>query len=131
MGFERFTKTGRSFMPKVSIWSRGQIGFSVGAVSRYKVDQYDYVVFLYDADSKKVGFEFTNDEKEAGAAKLNKRNTGVIVGAKSFLDYYGIDYKETRQYTLEHDKENNLYVINLQEGDSTETDTGTKTETVE
>ncbi len=131
MAFERFTKTGRSFMPKVSIWSRGQIGFSVGAVNRYKVDQYNYVVFLYDADNKKVAFEFTNDEKEAGAAKLNKRNTGVIVGAKSFLDYYGVDYKETRQYVLEHDEENNLYVIDLQEGDSSETDVNAETEIAE
>ncbi len=131
MAFERFTKTGRSFMPKVSIWSRGQIGFSVGAVNRYKVDQYNYVVFLYDADNKKVAFEFTNDEKEAGAAKLNKRNTGVIVGAKSFLDYYGVDYKETRQYVLEHDEESNLYVIDLQEGDSSETDVNAETEIAE
>ena len=115
MAFERFTKTGRTFVPKVSIWSRGQIGFSVGAVNRYKIDKYNYVVFLYDADSNKIGFEFTNNEKEPGAARLNHRKTGITVGAKSFLDYYAIDYKETRQYVLEHDEENNLYVIDLKE----------------
>jgi len=115
VAFERFTKTGRAFVPKVSIWSRGQIGFSVGAVNRYKIDKYKYVVFLYDADNKRVGFEFTNDEKAAGIARLNHRKTGITVGAKSFLDYYAIDYKETRQYALERDRESSLYVIDLKE----------------
>jgi len=120
MAFERFTKTGRSFVPKVSIWSRGQIGFSVGAVNRFKLEEYDYVVFMFDQDEKKIGFLFTTDENEEGAVKLNKRDTGVIVGAKSFLDYYDIDYSGTAQYTMRHDRENNLYVISLDENEKTE-----------
>lgn len=120
MGFERFTKTGRSYVPKISIWSRGQVGFSVGAVNRFKLEEFDYVVFLFDLDNKKIGFLFTNDEKEEGAIKLNKRNTGIMVGAKSFLDYYDIDYSETKQYTLKFDKENEFYTINLDENDKGE-----------
>ncbi len=120
MGFERFTKTGRSYVPKISIWSRGQVGFSVGAVNRFKLEEFDYVVFLFDPDNKKIGFLFTNDEKEEGAIKLNKRNTGIMVGAKSFLDYYDIDYSETKQYTLKFDKENEFYTINLDENDKGE-----------
>lgn len=115
MGFVRFTKTGRSYVPNVSIWSRGQIGFSVGAVNRFRLDQYDYVVFLFDPEEKKIGFLFTTDEKEEGAIKLNKRSTGIMAGAKSFLDFHDIDYSETAQYTLSHDKENNLLIISLGE----------------
>lgn len=117
MGFEKFTLTRRSHLPKVSIWSRGQIGFSTGAVNRFNLGKYTYVVFLYDKDNKKVGFQFTTNEKEEGAAKLNQRKTGAIVGAKSFLDYYQIDYSVTKQYTLEFDEENKFYVIDLQEGE--------------
>ncbi len=107
-------------MPKVSIWSRGQIGFSVGAINRFKLDEYDYVVFMFDPDERKIGFLFTSDENEEGVVKLNKRDTGIIVGAKSFLDYYNIKYEETTQYTLKHDKVTELYVINLNEADGEE-----------
>lgn len=105
-------------MPKVSIWSRGQMGFSVGAVNKFKLDQYDYVVFLFDPEERKIGFFFTADENEDGAVKLNKRDTGVMVGAKSFLDYYDIDYSKTTQYTMKHDKEQNLYIISLDENET-------------
>ncbi len=120
MAFERFTKIGKSFVPRVSIWSRGQVGFSVGAINRYKLEQFDYVVFMYDPDERKIGFMFTSDGNEAGAVKLNKRETGITVGAKSFLDYYDIGYSETAQYTMKHDKEHDLYVISLDENEKPE-----------
>lgn len=116
MGFERFTQTGRSFAPKVSIWSRGQIGFNNGAVTRFGLEKFDYAVFMFDKDEQKIGLLFTTDKTESGAVKLNKRVAGISVGAKSFLDYCGIDYSTTKQYELSHDKENNLYVISLTEG---------------
>ena len=116
MAFERFTQTGRSFAPKVSIWSRGQIGFNNGAVTRYDLGKFDYVIFMFDKDEQKVGLLFTTDKAEPGAVKLNKRTAGISVGAKSFLDYCGIDYSTTKQYELSHDKENDLYVISLADG---------------
>ena len=120
MGFERFTQTGRSFVTKMSIWTKGQIGFSTGSVARYNLTDFEYVVFLYDKEAKKVGLVFTNDAKENGAVKLNKRKTGVMVGAKAFLDYYGIDYKETRQYEMQHDETNELYFADLNEAEKSD-----------
>jgi len=119
MGFVRFTQTGRSFAPKVSIWSRGQIGFNNGAVTRFELDKFDYVVFMFDKEEQKIGLLFTTNKAEDGAVKLNKRTAGISVGAKSFLDYCGIDYSTTKQYELTHDKdagEAGLYIINLADG---------------
>lgn len=113
MAFEKFTLVGKSFAPRVSIWSRGQIGFNNGAATRFKLDQFDYVVFLFDRDQNKIGLHFTNDGSEEGTVKLNKRSTGISAGAKSFLDYYNVDYAETAQYDFEHDQEAGLFVINL------------------
>lgn len=113
MAFERFTLTGRSFAPKVSIWSRGQIGFNNGAVNRFKLDRFDYVVFHFDKDEQKIGLQFTTDKDEEGAVKLNKRAAGISVGAKSLLDYYGVDYAVTTQYDIGHDKEADMYIIDL------------------
>ena len=115
MGFERFDQIGRSFAPKVSIWSRGQIGFNNGAVTRFELDKFDYVVFMFDKEEQKIGLLFTANKDEKGAVKLNKRTVGISVGAKSFLDYYGIDYSTTEQYEINYDKENSLHVINLKE----------------
>jgi hypothetical protein len=114
--FVKFTQTGRSFAPKVSIWSRGQIGFNNGAVTRFDLNKFDYVVFWFDKEEQKIGLFFTTDKTEPGAVKMNKRVAGISVGAKSFLDYCGIDYSTTKQYELSHDKQDNLYVIDLADG---------------
>lgn len=123
MAFERFIKTGRSSLPKVSIWSRGQIGFSLGAINKYDLDKFSHVVLLYDKEDEKVGFMFTNNEHEEGAVKLSVRKTGATVGAKPFLDYYEIDFSETRRYDMKYHKEQNLYVIDLKEQDSSDKQT--------
>lgn len=113
MSFEKFTKTGRGFRPKISIWSRGQIGFNQGAMRWLNVESFGYVIFYYDADTKRVGFELTNDEHAEGANKIKVRQTGASVGAKAYLDYYRIDYRKTRSYDVELDKASNLYVVDL------------------
>lgn len=113
MAFERFTQTGRSLAAKLSIWNKGQIGFGMGAVARFKLSGYDYVVLMYDREEKRIGFMFTNDPKEEGATKLNKRKTGVMVGAKTFLDFYEINYSETRQYNMKYDENSKLYIADL------------------
>jgi len=118
MGFEKFTKTGRGFRPKVSIWSRGQIGFNQGAVKYLDLEKFGYVVFYYDPGTKRVGLELTNDGNAEGANKIKIRQTGASVGAKAFLDYYQIDHQETKRYDLTHDRESNLYVIDLTQGDN-------------
>lgn len=113
MAFERFTKKGRAFHPKVSIWSRGQIGFNQGVVERYKLKDYKYVILFYDREKKKIGFEFTNDDKEEGLINLTVKTTGAIISAKAFLDYYAIDYAETKQYDIEQDEGNGKLVVSL------------------
>lgn len=113
MAFEKFTKTGQRFKPKVSIWSRGQIGISQGALERFKLHDYNYVILFYDRDNKIIGFKFTNEESEDGAIKLSVRNTGGVISGRAFLEYYGIDYSKTKQYDMIYDEGNELYVISL------------------
>ena len=112
MAFERFTKTGRGYAPKASIWSRGQIGFNRGAVERYNLKNYDYAVFFYDKENKEIGVKFTNNPAEEGANKIMKSQSGIFMSAKAFLDYYAIPYnKERKKYDVKYDQENDLYVF--------------------
>lgn len=117
MAFERFTAKGKSFVPKVSIWKRGQIGLSQGAVERFKLSEYKYVALFYDKDNQLIGLKFTNNDKEEGVAKLSVKVNGAIFSAKAFLDYYNIDYSDTKQYDIKLDMESGLYVFDLKEGE--------------
>jgi hypothetical protein len=125
MAFVKFTKTGsRIGIPKVSIWTRGQIGFNQGAVIEYKLDSYTYAVLYYDEEDKKIGFELINDENAEGAIKLVvRKNAGISMSALPFLRMSKIDFSETRQYGLSYDKEHKLYVIDLNNPITKEKDT--------
>lgn len=113
MTFVRFTETGKSFKPKASIWSRGQIGFNQGAVNRLQLDKFNFAILFYDEETRKVGFLFTNDENENGAIKIVNKKTGAVISGKSFLDFFEIKHEKTKNYTLE--KEGDYYVIDLNE----------------
>ena len=115
MSFEEFTNTGgRIGTPKVSIWSRGQIGINKGAIHRYKLDKFKYVILYYDREVKKVGIKFTIDADKSNIIKvINRENSGLSFSGSAFLNYYGIDYGVTKKYDLEYDEESDLYVFNL------------------
>jgi hypothetical protein len=113
MAFKVFTGAGKRIgKPMVSIWSRGQIGLNQGAMKKYKLENYDYVILLFDEETRRVGFEFTNDDNKEGAIKITKRTTGFSFSANAFLNSYGIDHdNETKKYTLEYDSDNNIYIF--------------------
>lgn len=115
MAFVKFTRTrARIGIPKVSIWSRGQVGFNQAAVDEYKLSDFKYVVLYYDQDDRRIGLEFTNDEKADGACKLGfRKGSGVSFSAVAFLKTFKIDYTKTRQYDLTFDETNTFYVIDL------------------
>lgn len=116
MAFEKFTEKGKSFRPIVAIWSRGQIGFNQGAVNLCKIKDGYHVIFFYDAAENLVGFQFTENPKDEGAFKLKMYKTGAFASAKTFLDYYQINYKTTIKYEVYHDDENDMFVIDLKKG---------------
>lgn len=116
MAFERFTQTGRSFRPVVSIWSRGQIGFNQGAVKRCVMKEGSFVVLFFDKDSNKIGLKIVDTEEE-GALKPKFSSTGAVISAKSFLDYYEVDFEKTKKYELTYDDDNELYVVDVAGGE--------------
>lgn len=119
MAFERFTARGKSYTPKVSIWKRGQIGLTQGAVERFRLHEFKFVVMFYDKENKIIGLKFTNDEQEEGIAKLSVKPNGAMFTAKSFLDCYEIRYTDkTKTYDIKLDEETKLYVFDLKKGES-------------
>jgi hypothetical protein len=112
-GFEKFTKQGKSFNPKISIRMRGQIGFNAGAVNRFKLEEFGYVVMFYSKEQNKIAFKFTKNIGEEGVIKIVPKKGNFYYSGKTFLDYYGIPYDKTRPYDVEWDEENKVAIIDL------------------
>ncbi|OGP07543.1 MAG: hypothetical protein A2048_08745 [Deltaproteobacteria bacterium GWA2_45_12] len=115
MAFERFTNTNKSFISKVSIRSNGQIGFSQGLIHKFHLESFKFGVLFYDKDEGKVGIQLTNDEKESGICKLQVRPQNASLSAKAFLDFFDLDYQETRSYPMQWDEENKMIIVNLKD----------------
>ena len=113
MAFKRFTKTGRGYKPKVSIWSRGQIGFNQGSVERFNLKNYKYSILFFDDETRRIGVKFTNDENEDGISKVVVRVGGLSFSARAFLDYNVIDYSKTKRYDVEYDETDDIYILQL------------------
>ncbi len=113
MPFERFTKTGRGYTPKASIWSRGQIGFNRGAVERFNIKNYQYAVLFYDRETNRIGIKFTKNPSEGGAAKIIFGETGAFISAKAFLSYYDLLHEKTVKYDIVFSDEDDLYIMQL------------------
>lgn len=113
MAFERFTEVGRAFRPRASVRSNGQIGFNQGAVKRYGLEQWQYVVLFYDKDTRRIGIRLTKDEKEEGVARLVCKGGNAAVSARSFLYYYNIPHDKTIALDIEQDKEQGMLIVKL------------------
>ena len=114
--FKRFTSTDKGFVPMVSVWNKGNFWLSAGAVNKFNLERYTHVVFLYDETAREIGLLFRGNDKEEGAIKLGKRQTGIVVGAKNFLDCFSIDYSHTKHYLMRVEQEPDLFVISLDQG---------------
>jgi hypothetical protein len=113
MAFEKFTAVGKSFAPKLSIRSNGQIGFNFGAIEKYGLSKYPYAVLFYDKDTNKIGVKITKNKDEEGACKLSVRNGNASIGAKSFLDYYSIPYSKTARFETVWDEKEEMIIASL------------------
>jgi len=111
--FERFTQRAKSFQPKVSIRKRGQIALNSGAIQKFGLEKYNYVVLFMSKDRQKIAIMFTNDRNEEGAIKLLKRQGNFSFSAKSFCDFYGIDCSQTRSYDAEWIAKEHAIVIDI------------------
>lgn len=121
--FERFKNTGSSYSPKISIRSNGSIGFSQGALHRFKLREGEwYVVMFYDRVAQVIGIKPTQDKEEPNIIKLNKKeavgkenkiSVNAFISAKSFLEFYNISYNKTKSYQAEWSEENQMIILKI------------------
>ncbi len=115
MTWQKFDLFEESFTPKISIRATGHIGFSAGAVNKFKLKDYKHCELYYDDEEKLIGFRLTNDFIKGSTTKVVVRDIDCFISAKRFLDYYGIDYSPTKSYYGKCEEGSSLIVIDLKQ----------------
>lgn len=111
MSFEKFTQTqARTFKARLSVRANGTIALNEGAVAKFKLSEYKFVVLYYDVEKSLIGLRPTNDEEEDGVHRLNRGKKGAWVSASKFVDYYGLSDKKTRRSDARWDDEAQMVV---------------------
>lgn len=119
MPFVKFTEKGRAFAPKATLSRSGMLSFNDGAYRRFGMKEFDYCVLYYDADTKRIGVQMTNEATSDGARKLRPRTGGgADISAKSFCDYFALGVTETTIYDAQVTSipEGEIVIIDLNHG---------------
>ena len=102
--FEQFTTRHVSVStPRVTL--RKDATFALNPLALDLLGQPDYIVYLFDPDTRVVGFR-PAAAKQPGAYRVKKEGKyrSCPIAAKSFCYHYSIDYSERRHFTPEmHD----------------------------
>lgn len=113
--FVKFTEIDESFAARATIRQKtGQIGFNGGAVNRYSIVDYEYVVLYFDPKQRVVGLGLEN-EKSDGAISIKHSKGNTYVRAKNFLDKYCIDYEASHRHELKKDDTSGMLYFCLNE----------------
>ena len=101
--------------PSVSIVRQGMFYFNSSMIRQHIKDKRN-VAYHYDANARKIGFEFLATPHNASFVIQRPKNAGSgFASAKSFLNYHGINFNDKQTFRVEHDVKNKLYVIDLKE----------------
>ena len=122
MGFEKFTKKGRGLKPMASIRSSGQLGMNRGCIERFGLTS-GFVALYYDAETRRIGIERGISEHDDGAHQLTVKPSNAFVGARAFLNWYGIPYEDkTKRYEITLSEDERMLIVDLRKpiGDNRE-----------
>ncbi|MHC4563726.1 MAG: hypothetical protein ACYS8X_13275 [Planctomycetota bacterium] len=115
MAVEFFRETGKGFAPKASVRKEGQIGLNQGAIKRFKLNMWKFVVLGFDRDENKIVIQLTNSDDEDGRRPLRVRETSASISAKAFFDYFDIPHARTEKYDVVRDDVTGFLEIILQD----------------
>lgn len=115
--FEKFIWKGirRSKEPRVSLNKRGLVMFNARCVDEY-VKDHDFAELYYDAQEKRIGIKFLDEESEhAFKVQRYREKRSVMMMVRGFFEHYKIMPKETRSYPAKWDSRENMLIIDLKQ----------------
>lgn len=85
--------------PMVTFSKLGRISLNKKATSFLEEDKDLHVVLLWDKDSRKVGIKVAQQkDKHTYMIVYGQKGNGAGFNAKTFLDYIGVDYTQSKQH---------------------------------
>ncbi len=116
-GFKKYIFKGRSGVPKISIRKNGQIAFNAGAVHKYDLDVFKFVMIYISEDKKRVAVKFTNNEKDSGLIAVQQRPGNFAFSARNFLELNEIDWSKTVNLDfIWHDRDKTAFFAHRHDG---------------
>lgn len=103
MPYEIFTrKVRRMASPSVTFNKMGRLQFNKAATSRLEKDAVENVLLLWDPGARKVAIRSIS-KKDPRSYKIayGIKGNGAGFSSKTFFDYIGLDYSETRSVPVE------------------------------
>ncbi len=116
MSFETFIPRKMvSSKPKITVLSTG-----IFWVNRFGEEEmfkdFDRTFLMYDRERQVIGFRPTTDKENTYSLSRTKSRNSITISGKSFLEYFNIDYKQTRNYKpVWSEKEKGVIEIDLNE----------------
>jgi hypothetical protein len=113
MGYEIFTrKRTRTTTPTVSISPLGRIGLNQSITKTLAESAVEYVLLLWDKEKHRMAIRPIT-KKDSRAYGLSHAKSSTAFSGKTFLDYIGYDYSETRSFPAEWNEKENILEVEL------------------
>ncbi|MBA3713058.1 MAG: hypothetical protein H0W76_11505 [Pyrinomonadaceae bacterium] len=113
MPYEIFTrKQTRMSSPAVSIAAIGRIALNQAATQIFQSNAVELVLLLWDDARHRIAVRpITKKDKRAYA--LSRGKSSAMFSAKTFLEYIGYDYSETRAFPAQWNEEEGMLEVEI------------------
>jgi hypothetical protein len=115
MSYVIFEKTvRRDTEPRVTISTLGRIQFNASASRILDKNAVETVLLQWDKDARRVGIKsITKKDDRAYKMRYAKKGKGAGFAAKTFLEWIGHNYSETKNYPCEWNEAESMFEVTL------------------
>ena len=115
MSYEIFEKTiRRDTEPRVTISPLGRMQFNASASKLLAKHAVENVLLLWDKDSRKMAIKsISRKEERAYQMRYAKKGKGAGFAARTFLEWCGYNYSETKGYSCKWNEAESMFEVSL------------------
>jgi hypothetical protein len=115
MSYEIFEKiVRRDTEPRVTISVLGRLQFNTSATRILAKNAVETVLLLWDKDARKIGVKnITKKDDRAYTMRYARKSKGAGFAAKTFLEWIGYNYSETKGFSCVWNEADCLFEVSL------------------
>jgi hypothetical protein len=112
-GFELYKKSSVN-ASYISLWKNSTMMFNKSALEEYNLYEYKHATLHFNRETNRIGI-VVHKEPQLYSYKMSfHKNENARIHLKGFLKYHNINFTHSKKYEFVYDKENNMFVIDLQ-----------------